>query len=208
MVRIKQIEREQVLEQTKTRLFQAAAQEFARAGYSDANINMISTNAGFAKGTIYNYFPSKRALLLALIDTSAKQHFNFIVDRVGVIPDPRKRIEMFYQAGFDYVSQNLSAARVMFNTINGPDVTLKAHIFEVYQPLFQFVADQILNLGIEQGVFEQVDTASMALLLMTIYLGTASQLDLDGRPWLDPNQIVDLVLNGLQKKEATSGDHD
>ena len=48
--------REQVLNQTRQQLLQAAAEEFAGRGYSGANINRISLAAGFAKGTIYNYF--------------------------------------------------------------------------------------------------------------------------------------------------------
>ena len=66
MARIKSEERQQILDQTRLRLLEAAAEEFARVGYSDANINTISTSAGFAKGTVYNYFSSKRALLLAV----------------------------------------------------------------------------------------------------------------------------------------------
>ena len=51
--------REQVLAQTRQQLLDAAAVEFTREGYASANINRISKTAGFAKGTIYNYFPSK-----------------------------------------------------------------------------------------------------------------------------------------------------
>ena len=45
----------------------------------------------------------------------------------------------------------------MFNSLNGSDETLKAHIFEVYQPLIQFLAGQILMPGIQQGVFSPVE---------------------------------------------------
>lgn len=44
-------------------LLQTAAEHFAREGYEGASINRISVAAGFAKGTVYNYFPSKAALL-------------------------------------------------------------------------------------------------------------------------------------------------
>jgi AcrR family transcriptional regulator len=199
MTRLKKVERGHILGQTRLRLLEAAAEEFARAGYSDANINTISTSAGFAKGTIYNYFPSKRALLLALIDVTAQQHFDFIVDRVRLELDPRRRLESLYQVGFEYIAHSPTLARVLFNTINGPDEAFKAHVFEAYQPMFRFVAEEILALGFEQGIFRSVDPSSMALLLMTIYLGTASQLDPQGRPWLDPDQVAALVLNGLHK---------
>ena len=66
--RLKQDDREQVLESNRKPLLEVAAIEFANAGFYGANINRISLAAGFAKGTIYNYFPSKQALMLALLD--------------------------------------------------------------------------------------------------------------------------------------------
>lgn len=47
---------------TRARLLETAAAHFARHGLNDASIDAISLEAGFAKGTIYNYFPGKEAL--------------------------------------------------------------------------------------------------------------------------------------------------
>ena len=44
-------------------LLRTAAAHFAREGYEGASINRISMDAGYAKGTVYNYFSSKAALL-------------------------------------------------------------------------------------------------------------------------------------------------
>ncbi|MEM9457778.1 MAG: TetR/AcrR family transcriptional regulator [Myxococcota bacterium] len=58
MPRISRQERQRV----RARLLDSAARHFAEHGFSGANINRISLDAGCAKGTIYNYFPSKEAL--------------------------------------------------------------------------------------------------------------------------------------------------
>jgi AcrR family transcriptional regulator len=199
MARIKKDERQQILGQTRLRLLDAAVKEFARVGFSEANINTISTSAGFAKGTIYNYFSSKRALLIALIDATAIQHYDFIVEQVRVEPNPARRLAIFYKAGFEYITHHLSRARVLINTINGPDEAFKAYLFKSYQPMFQFVAEEIIMLGLQQDIFRPVEPGSMARLLMTIYLGAASQLDPQGRLWMDPDQVARLVLDGLNK---------
>ena len=58
---------------TRRRLLAAAAQEFARAGLERANVDAISLAAGYAKGTIYNYFPSKEELFLAVVEDASAQ---------------------------------------------------------------------------------------------------------------------------------------
>jgi AcrR family transcriptional regulator len=55
-------------EERRRRILDAAATVFARRGYHQAKTREIAREAGVAEGTIYNYFPSKRDLLLAIID--------------------------------------------------------------------------------------------------------------------------------------------
>ena len=58
---------------TRARLLAAAAEEFGRVGLARANIDAISLAAGCAKGTIYNYFPSKEELFLAVVEEASAQ---------------------------------------------------------------------------------------------------------------------------------------
>ena len=199
MARHKETERETVLSETRRLLLEAATNEFAREGYDGANINRISKAAGFAKGTIYNYFPSKRALMLALIDEVSEAHIDFVLEQVQGEGDPGHRLERFFKAGFAFISEHLAQARVMINTLYGPDVEFRAHMYQAYQPLFQFVSNDIVAAGISRGVFREVDPDATAALLMTIYLGAGSQVDESGRAWLDPRQVAAFVLNALRR---------
>jgi AcrR family transcriptional regulator len=191
-------EREQALSRTRQLLLDAAAEEFARYGYARANINRISQAAGFAKGTIYNYFPSKRALICSLIDAIAEMHLRFIVSEVQQEEDPGGRLQHFFEAGFAFVPQHLAQAQVMVNVVYGPDAELKMHSFQAYQPMFEFVSEHIVAAGVGRGIFRQVDPDATAALLMTIYLGAASQVDERGSPWLDPELVAEFALSALQ----------
>ncbi len=198
MVRIKKVVREQFISQTRLALLNAAAEEFARLGYDLANINAISLKAGFAKGTVYNYFLSKQALLLALIDDIAREHLAYMQSAILPIADPADRLKLFFQAGFEYVATHLPRARTMFNTVYASDPEQKAYCFQAYQPMFRLVAEEIIRPGMQLGIFRQIEPGPTAILLMTIYLGTASQLDEQGRPYLEPDQVAQFSLNGLR----------
>lgn len=59
--------------EVRAKLLEAAAHHFAEAGLERASVDAISLAAGYAKGTIYNYFPSKRELFGAVIEEAARR---------------------------------------------------------------------------------------------------------------------------------------
>ena len=196
--RYKKTVRDQVMQETRQLLMEAAAEEFAQNGYDKANVNRIAEAAGFAIGTVYNYFPSKRVLMLAFIDDTAQLHVDYVLAQVKSEQDPGQRIEAFFKAGFAFVETYTTQAKAVFNTLNGPDEEFKARLFQGYQPLFQLLSDDVIAPNIALGDFRQVDPVATAGLLMLIYLGTGSQFSPEGELWMDYTQVADFVLHSLK----------
>jgi AcrR family transcriptional regulator len=201
MVRHKETVRDEIMSATRQQLLAAAAQEFAEKGFVGANVNRIANAAGFSIGTFYNYFPSKRDLMLAFIDEIGQLHVDFMVDQVKQEAAPRRRMGAFFNAGFVFVEAHLTQSRAIFNTLNGPDEEFKLRLYQVYQPLFQLLGDDILAPGMARGDFRQVDQGPTAGLIMLIYLGTGSQFGPEGALWLDPMQVADFVFQALRREK-------
>jgi AcrR family transcriptional regulator len=197
MPRYKAVEREEILNSTRRRLLESAAEEFARCGYSLANINRISELAGFARGTVYNYFSSKSQLMSELIVQIADNHCEFITGQVRQERDPRRRLERFYQAGFEFVAQYPTRARLLGITLNGPEAEFKEQLYRANLPLFRLLSQDILDPGIEMELFHPVDREATVLLLMTLYLGSLAQADQAGKIWLDHRQVSYFALSAL-----------
>lgn len=202
MARISQSERDEVLASTCQRLLDAAAVEFASRGFDSANINTISLAAGFAKGTVYNYFPSKQALLLALIADAGAMHVAYIAGALRAVSDPMRRLFLFYEAGFHFIEEHPARARFLITTLYSSGEQVQEAMYQAYQPMFQLVAEEIIAPGIAQGLFRPVEILPTANLLMTIYLGTGSHVDAQGNVFMDPRQVADFVLRALQHSES------
>jgi len=202
MARHKQSEREEIRRETRQALLDSAAVEIARHGYDNANVNTISQSAGFAKGTVYNYFPGKEALLTALIEETASLHRTFILERIQTEKGVHERLVAFFRAGFDFVTQYLPRAQAVINILYGPHQHFKETLYEAYQPIFAFVGQEIIAPGIQSGVFRPVSPGYTTTLLMTLYLGTCSQVDERGKPMLDPEVVADFAWNALKQEYA------
>ena len=196
--RHKEVNKDEIMQDTRQKLLEAAAEEIAQYGFDKANVNRIARQAGFSIGTFYNYFPTKRDLMLAFIQAASQAHVEAMVLQVREQENPVQRMEAFFRSGFEYVEAHPIPSRAIFNTLNGPDDEFKQTLFMAYLPLFQLINQDILGLGIERGVFRSMDQTSTANLLMLVYLGTGSQFSPEGSLWMEPGQVAEFVLNALK----------
>jgi AcrR family transcriptional regulator len=84
---------QQRAERTIETLFKATAQIVESDGIEALSTNKIAAKAGFSVGTLYQYFPSKEAILLAMItgERARVQHrlSNILSKAELLAPDPR-----------------------------------------------------------------------------------------------------------------------
>ncbi len=201
--RYKNENRKQLMGETRERLVKAAVEEFAREGYEGANISRITEAAGVATGTIYNYFPSKNEMMLAVLSEIGTAHCAFIAEQIRQEDDFILRVERLLEAVFDYVRENPHQARVIFAMMQGTNVTFKEHLNQIYQPMFQLISGEILIPGMEQGIFQPLDPVSTTVMIMTFYLGVGSTVDENGETPLDFKEVAAFVLRALGAKLAT-----
>ena len=80
-------------EETRRRLFVAAAKVVGEYGYAEASISRITTEANVAQGTFYNHFSSRQELLDHLLPTLGEEMLAFIEARVNAgAPDAARDI--------------------------------------------------------------------------------------------------------------------
>lgn len=186
--------------ETQRKLLQAATHEIAERGFDKANVNHIAEAAGLSVGTLYNYFPTKRDLMHAIIDEISQLHVKRIVGKVLQIDNPAGRMKAFFESGFAFIESNIVLAKAVFNTLNGPDEEFKVRLFHAYQPLFELLGQEIIALGITKGEFQNLDPDRSSNLIMLIYLGTGSQFNQEGKLWVSAAEVSNFVLNALRYK--------
>lgn len=204
-----------VTEETKganrDRLLGAAAAEFARQGLTAANINHISVAAGLGKGTVYNYFVSKEALFLAVVQEACER----VAHRSDQVPSSaptRERLRAAVASEVEWARNNEAFARVLVRESLVGDPRILPQIEAAAAPFISHVAG-ILADGIEHGeVRDDVPIGELALLFTgLVELALVHNWGTEGA-WPAFADIPDLVvrqfLEGAAATRARKGGRD
>jgi AcrR family transcriptional regulator len=87
-------------------ILDAAARLFAKHGYADADTQRLADELGVGKGTIYRYFPSKKALFLAAADRVMRQLRDQIDLCIKDVADPLDRIAVAIRTYLAFFADN------------------------------------------------------------------------------------------------------
>jgi len=141
----------------------AAAQEvFVANGYHAAAMDDIAERAGVSKPVLYQHFPGKLELYLALLDTHAETLSRTVQEALLATDDNRERIHGVLSAYFDFVDRDDQdgAFRLIFETDLGNEPAVAARVDAVAQQTMQAVADTVAaDTGLDRGQAELLATA-------------------------------------------------
>ena len=85
---------------TSERLLSAAQRTFAERGYEAASLDEIAIDCGVRKQTLLYHFPSKQALLSAVIDRTVDELAAQVLDAVPDTGDPRDAVvDVLFRVG-------------------------------------------------------------------------------------------------------------
>jgi AcrR family transcriptional regulator len=123
----------------------AAAQEvFVAQGYHAAAMDDIAERAGVSKPVLYQHFPGKLELYLALLDT----HCDDIVDRVrsamAATTDNKERVRGAIGAYFDFVDHESEAFRLVFESDLRNEPAVRERVERVERGCIAAITDTIM----------------------------------------------------------------
>jgi AcrR family transcriptional regulator len=160
----------------------AAAQEvFVANGYHAAAMDDIAERAGVSKPVLYQHFPGKLELYLALLDTQADVLSEAVLAALAGTTDNRERIHGVLSAYFAFVdrSDHDGAFRLIFESDLVNDPAVRERVDTVTEKTMRAVADVV---AADTGL-----GAAEAQLLATALTGAAQ---VAARWWLASDRPV------------------
>ena len=128
----------------RAQLLEAAQEVFVSSGYHAAAMDEIAERAGVSKPVLYQHFPGKMELYLALLDDANEQITAAVLAALEAATTDAERVAATMDAYFEFVSRERTPYRLVFESdlVNDPAVrerldAVEAAVSEAIAPLMQ-----------------------------------------------------------------------
>ncbi|WP_285595996.1 TetR/AcrR family transcriptional regulator [Kineosporia sp. NBRC 101731] len=127
----------------RSQLLGAAREVFVAQGYHAAAMDEIAERAGVSKPVLYQHFPGKRDLYLALIEQHSAEVVECLRGAIEGTTDNKMRVAGAMGAFFDFIDRENESFRLIFESdlTNDPDV--RARVESVNEQCGRMVAELI-----------------------------------------------------------------
>ncbi len=163
----------------RRQLLGAAREVFVAQGYHAAAMDEIAERAGVSKPVLYQHFPGKLELYLALLDESAAELIDAVSQALASTSDNSERVPATFRAFFDYVSGVGEAFRLVFESDLSNEPAVRARLNQTMYECAGMVSEFIRS---DAGVSdEEADLLGMALVGMA---------QVSSRYWLSTDRVI------------------
>lgn len=184
----------------KAEILQAARDVFSENGYGAAAVAEIADRAGVVEGTVYSYFESKRALLIAVMKSFFDQLISETESGLRGIRGTENQLRYVIRRQFDTFADDLGLCRVILSEAR-PDIALYDDAILDLNRRYTGLALGVLEEGVRNGDLRSDIVPSVIRDLIyggiehAVWRFVFSNGDFDAGALSD--QLADAVLGGI-----------
>jgi AcrR family transcriptional regulator len=180
----------------RAQLLSAALEVFVAQGYHAAAMDDIAERAGVSKPVLYQHFPGKLELYLALLDQSCDTIISSCAKALESTEDNKQRVTATMHAFYAYVASAEGAFRLVFESDLTNEPAVRARVDRVTVECAKLIAHVISDdtgLPAEQSQLLAVSLVGMGQVSARFWLTESGSIDQDAAASL----IAGLAWRGI-----------
>jgi AcrR family transcriptional regulator len=158
----------------RAQLLESALDVFVAQGYHAAAMDDIAERAGVSKPVLYQHFPGKLDLYLALLDTACDQVIDGVRKALASTDNNKERVAATTDAFYAYVDNAGGAFRLVFESDLTSEPEVRARVDRVNRECAEAVAEVIAD-----------DTGFPAEASYLLAVALVGMSQVSARFWLD-----------------------
>jgi AcrR family transcriptional regulator len=150
----------------RAQLLEVARRAFATAGFHAVSMEEVAEQAGVTKPILYDHFPSKKDLYLALLDEDLNVLHGMIEEALASPAGNRERIRGSFQAYFDFVAGQADGFRLLMQETVGAEREFRDRVLSFRDRVLREVEELIVRESGGRLDREHAETVALALIGM------------------------------------------
>jgi AcrR family transcriptional regulator len=172
----------------RAQLLESALTVFVSQGYHNTAMDDVAERAGVSKPVLYQHFPSKLDLYLALLDAACDQVVDAVRDALASTSVNKERVTASTEAFYRYVADPGGAYRLVFESDLTKERAVRERVDRVTAECAEAIADVIAD---DTGLDREVSRLLAVALVGMSQVSARFWIDADGR--LSQEQAVELI---------------
>lgn len=185
-------------DERRAQLLASALEVFVNHGYHGAAMDEIAETAKVSKPVLYQHFPSKRELYLALLDSHLEALTIMLLAALNSTTDNDLRVQAAIKAYFEFMANDDQAHRLVFESdlVNDPEVAARLEAFNsnYADAIGAVIADDTKLPPVEATLLGRA-LAGMAQVSARYWLEESGDLDLE----VASNLVYRLAWRGISR---------
>ena len=177
-------------DERRAQLLVAALEVFTAAGYHSAAMDEIADRANVSKPVLYQHFPSKLELYLAVLDLHIDSLVFAIQKAIASNRENSSRVAATVEAYFGFIDSEGEAFRLLFES----DMNLEPQVRErLNRMTYDCAAAVSAVISIDTGLGKEESMMLAVGIIGTVQTTARHWLDRDGK--IDRQRAPELVMN-------------
>ena len=177
-------------DERRAQLLVAALEVFTVAGYHSAAMDEIADRAKVSKPVLYQHFPSKLELYLAVLDLHIDSLVFAIQKAIAANRENSARVAATVEAYFGFIDSEGEAFRLLFES----DMSVEPQVRErLNRMTYDCAAAVSAVISIDAGLGKEESMMLAVGIIGTVQTSARHWLDRDGK--IDRRRATELVMN-------------
>jgi len=177
-------------DERRAQLLVAALEVFTVAGYHSAAMDEIADRAKVSKPVLYQHFPSKLELYLAVLDLHIDSLVFAIQKAIATNRENSARVAATVEAYFGFIDSEGEAFRLLFES----DMSVEPQVRErLNRMTYDCAAAVSAVISIDTGLGKEESMMLAVGIIGTVQTSARHWLDRDGK--IDRRRATELVMN-------------
>lgn len=185
-------------EQRRIEIIESAMEVFGEHGFYKGKVEDIAIKAGIGKGTVYEYFNSKKEIFQAMLQYVFESYIEAATESTSNQITVRDKLMALLDFHWNFISAHADVIEQSFFRFENISESIRPHIIKMHQRIFQFVL-KLVEEGIENEELDPgIDIEMAGVVLLSVINGSNIKRIISEDDTIDSKVVIDMVFDGIK----------